>query len=278
MPPEFDPGIIANNLIRDESGIWIAPCHGEISYPPEGNATCYQVEDSSYWFRHRNQVIRHLVLTHSPRDVLFDIGGGNGCVAESLQGAGVNVVLLEPGPSGTRNARRRGIQTVIQSRLEDAGFAPDSIPSVGLFDVLEHIPADTAFLRTLHGCLRYSGHMYITVPAYSTLWSVEDDHVGHYRRYTARALSKQLIDAGFTIVYCGYFFSLLVAPIFVLRSIPSWVGLRQRVTAASTRTDHTLRTGMIGRSVEAWLEFELRWIERGWRIPLGSSCIAVARK
>lgn len=54
----------------------------------------------------------------------------------------LKVVLLEPGPDGVRNARRRGVRQVLRGTLEAAGFLPDSIPSAGLFDVLEHIEDD----------------------------------------------------------------------------------------------------------------------------------------
>ncbi|MDA7629059.1 hypothetical protein N8843_10560, partial [Verrucomicrobia bacterium] len=66
-------------------------------------------------------------------------------------------VLVEPGPAGAMNANHRGVKTVIQSTLEDAGFAPDSLPSAGLFDVVEHIDNDVDFLRLIHSYLQPQG-------------------------------------------------------------------------------------------------------------------------
>jgi hypothetical protein len=43
---------------------------GEISYPVKGNEACFEVEDQSFWFRHRNDCIRELVRSFPPR------GGG----------------------------------------------------------------------------------------------------------------------------------------------------------------------------------------------------------
>ena len=56
-----------------------------ISYPPEGNEACFALEASSYWFRHRNNVITHMVNRWSPEQTFFEIGGGNGCVSYALQ-------------------------------------------------------------------------------------------------------------------------------------------------------------------------------------------------
>ena len=37
---------------------------------------------------------------------IFDMGGGNGFVAKGLLDKGWDVVLLEPGPTGTKHANR----------------------------------------------------------------------------------------------------------------------------------------------------------------------------
>ena len=42
--------------------------------------------------------------------------------------------------------RAKGVSVVINSTLQDAGFAPECVPAIGLFDVLEHIEDDTAAL------------------------------------------------------------------------------------------------------------------------------------
>ena len=60
-PPELRLG---------EDGIFYAGEVGEISYPEEGNEACFEVEDCSFWFRHRNDCIRELVRSFPPR------GGG----------------------------------------------------------------------------------------------------------------------------------------------------------------------------------------------------------
>ena len=38
-----------------------------ISYPEEGNEACFEIEDQSFWFRHRNNCIRELVMNFPPR-------------------------------------------------------------------------------------------------------------------------------------------------------------------------------------------------------------------
>ncbi len=182
----IDMTTLASQLCQNPDGIWVASSQRGISYPEDGNDACFELEDNSFWFRHRNRVIVDLVRSFCPDELFFDIGGGNGCVAKALQDAGFRVALVEPGRGGVRNARLRGLETVVQSTLEDAGFAPESIGAAGIFDVLEHIESDGEFASMLHRYLRPDGYLFVTVPAYPFLWSVDDVHAGHYRRYTFR--------------------------------------------------------------------------------------------
>ena len=57
-----------------------------ISYPEEGNEACFQIEDQSFWFRHRNNCIQELVRKFPPngKGPIFDVGGGNGFVAKGM--------------------------------------------------------------------------------------------------------------------------------------------------------------------------------------------------
>ena len=264
-------------LEQREDDIWVARHQRDVSYPEEGNEACFAVEDTSFWFRHRNSVISELVNRTSPSDVFFDIGGGNGCVSNALQAAGREVVLVEPGPTGALNAKKRGVRTVIQSTLEDAGFADESLPSAGLFDVVEHIEDDAGFMRLIHSYLQPNGTLYITVPAYQFLWSNDDVRAGHFRRYTIKTLSSLLRECGFEVEYCSYLFSFLVPPLFLLRSVPSRTGFRKSVSHATTKKEHTAGTGLVGSVVQRLLNAELDRVREGRRIPIGTSCIAVAR-
>ena len=269
---------IAANLTQSNDGLWVAHDQRDISYPQEGNETCFDVEDGSFWFNHRNNVITSLVKSFCPDGAVFDIGGGNGFVAMALQRVGIDTVVVEPGPHGARNAKARGVHVVIQSTLEDAGFKSESIAAFGLFDVLEHIEDDSNFLKILHSQLQPEGYLYITVPAFNLLWSNNDEHSGHYRRYTTRTLTKTLASAGFTPRYCGYFFGFLVPAIFLFRAIPSWLGIRRSVTKSSTKREHSTHRRIGASVLQSVIGFELRRIENKKRIPIGSSCIAVAQK
>lgn len=259
----------------NKEGIWYAPQNVPISYPEHGNDTFFQIEEHSYWFRHRNDCITTLVKKYAKEGPFFDVGGGNGFVAKALQAAGVEVVLIEPGEHGCMNARKRDIKNIVCATIEDAGFALGSMPAIGVFDVVEHFKDDKALLSLLNSYLKKDGLIFITVPAFRLLWSVEDDHAGHYNRYTMDMLRQRLRDTGYEPVFDTYIFSILPLPVLLMRSIPSKLGiLKESKHKNGDVSEYTKKSPVLDR-IWSW---ELNKLQHGGRLPIGGSCLMVARK
>jgi 2-polyprenyl-3-methyl-5-hydroxy-6-metoxy-1,4-benzoquinol methylase len=267
-----------SDLLELCDGMWRPRRISQVSYPDNANEVCFQVEDDSFWFRHRNDCILAAVRRFPPGGRVFDIGGGNGFVASAMQGLGLDVVLVEPG-SGARNALSRGVRDVVSATLEDACFLPHSLPAAGAFDVVEHLPDDVAFLRDLHAKLVPGGMLYCTVPASAALWSGADVHAGHFRRYSRKTLVETLQSAGFEVEFASYFFSWLALPVFFLRALPHRAGLRGGSgigTVDATRLDHRVPRGLSGlaRGIHAWELGRLRDLRP---LAFGTSLLCVAR-
>lgn len=269
---------IATNLEPGPEGIWVSRSRSPISYPEAGNEMCLGLEAASFWFGHRNQCIQAVVNRFPPQGVLFDVGGGNGYVAAGLNQAGVPVALLEPGWAGAQNARRRGVETVICSTLEDAGFLDGALPAAGLFDVLEHIADEGNFLASLHQRMAPGGKLYLTVPAYPALWSADDDYAGHHRRYTLSSLRRSLESAGFRVIFSSYIFWMLPLPILLFRSLPSRLGWRKQAAWDRYFQEHRSQPGPVGWLLGQLLKWELKRVRNGQRVWMGGSCLAVAEK
>jgi len=270
---------IAPDLELGPEGWWNSARISDVSYPEEGNDLCFSVEDTSFWFAHRNRCILEAIKLLPPSGAIFDVGGGNGYVSRAIQELGIDVVLLEPGLTGVRNALNRGVHHVVRATLEDANLRAQSIPSVGLFDVVEHIEDDTAFLKEINRLIIPNGRLYVTVPAYQWLWSDEDLLAGHYRRYTVQTLSNLLQRAGFTIDFVTYFFGFLPIPIFLRRALPYRLGFHEKKTdEAVVRADHQPDNPLVKRALNMLTRRELSKIGRLQPLRAGGSCLAVARK
>lgn len=257
-------------LVRSADGHWSLGQGSAISYPASGHASIADIEETSFWFNHRNAVIAAVASRFPPPGPVFDIGGGNGYVSVGLRRAGFDCLVIEPGATGAANAARRGFP-VVRAPFQDLQIPDDSIPAAGLFDVLEHIPDDRATLANLFRVLRPEGRLYIAVPAYQALWSGEDDYAGHFRRYTLIRLTQHLREAGFTVEYGTYFFRILLLPILLLRAAPFRLGIRQ---VNDPGADHAAPPHWLLAS----LARERRHIAAGGTLSFGASCLAIARK
>lgn len=266
---------ISTSLTRNAEGIYVTPESQEVSYPTDGHTQCFQIEDRSFWFKHRNECIAAMIARFPYAGTLIDIGGGNGFVAQKLVEQGHDVILLEPGYMGALNAHRvRGLKNVVCATIEDADFAPRTFGAIGMFDVIEHIDDDSAFLSSIVPLLQAGGHLYLTVPCHDWLWSQADVDAGHFRRHTLDSV-RALLSGLFEIDYLSYFFKPLVLPQFLLRALPYRIGMR-RNQILSSNTEHGTDNGLSTRLISRLLEKEVGLIAGGQSITVGASCLVAA--
>ena len=279
MRPDIEK--IISGRCQKHDGIWMAMANDQISYPESANAECRQIEEQSYWFQHRNSVITSLLAQYASHDntsFFLDIGGGNGFQSKAIQDMGLTTVLLEPGFTGCLNAKSRGVKAIIHATLETSGLQEKSIPMAGAFDVVEHIEDESQFLGGLFTKLKPDGLFFMTVPALSILWSDEDSHAGHFRRYTIKSACDTLATQGFKIEFASYIFKPLVLPIFLLRTAPHRLGISKGANVQKTTKQHSLPDNVAGRLVRRGLKKELKLIQSTRKQRIGTSVVIVARK
>lgn len=66
--------------------------------------------------------------------------------------------------------------------------------------VLEHVEDDVGFLKKLASLIEPGGHVLIGVPGRRDRWNIEDETVGHLRRYDQKDLVRAMMDAGLSEV------------------------------------------------------------------------------
>lgn len=264
-------------LIRLSPGFWAAQAVSGVSFPQDGLPVLSGIEDNSFWFTHRNRFIEMALRRYPPQGPLFDIGGGNGCVARHLASAGFEAVVVEPDPQGAAHVQRLGLP-VIAAAFQDLDVPGAAMPAACLFDVLEHIADEKDALDRLAYAIRPEGRLYISVPAYDFLWADEDVHSGHYRRYTLRRLCRSVAASGFRVDYASYLFAALVPAILLKRTIPYRLGVRPVHGVPKVMNDHSLPKGPLGWAVGGALELELKQVEKKGRLPFGSSCFIAATR
>jgi SAM-dependent methyltransferase len=255
-------------------------CQRYADYPDEGFDLTGELEDSSFWCRSRNRLLKGVLLKYCRRRTktrFLEVGCGTGYFLRDLvRESGFEVTGSEVYLKGLRYTKEK------LSGVELVQFDARSIPfreefdAIGAFDVIEHIDDDEAVIASAHHALKEGGYFIVTVPQYQFLWSSLDDLVRHKRRYGRREMLAKLRNHGFEVVFASSFVSVLFPLMLVSR-------IFDRGTAAdSDRKAEFERRVAMPRALN-WLFDKLMRIDealigRGVSLPVGGSLLAVARK
>lgn len=87
-----------------------------------------------------------------------------------------------------------------------------------LLDVIEHLPDDVGALKQVRAALKPGGRLFVTVPAFNSLWSTYDDRWGHVRRYRKPDFVKVARAAGFRLRRARYF-QFFLSPFYLMSRI-----------------------------------------------------------
>jgi SAM-dependent methyltransferase len=247
----------------------------------------FAAEQRHFWFRSRNRVLARVIgqLTAGLADGyrVLEVGCGNGNVLAELERvcARGEVVGSELFDEGLAHARRRVRCRLIRADVYTMSF-PEPFDVVGMFDVLEHLSDDVRALRCLRAALTPNGRLVLTVPAHMALWSDVDVFSEHYRRYSPSGLEAVLRESGYEVEYVTQFMAGLYPLMWWRRRIAPL--LRRR----GARGEETLKRGRdlalgdlrivpgLNGLLNLLLGCEVPFLARRWRLPLGTSLLAVA--
>lgn len=249
--------------------------HGGGGYDAELFAELAPLEEKSFWFRARNELILWAIRRWRPDLTSFlEIGTGTGFVLSGVAGQHPTAQLYgsEIFVDGLPFAAARvpGAQLMQM----DARAIPmrDEVDVIGAFDVLEHIEEDVTVLQEMHGALKDDGLLVISVPQHRWLWSPADDHAHHVRRYTAGELRDKITGAGFEVLKSTSFVSILL-PMMMLSRL-----LMKRRTDDYDPIDEMRMPAALNAVLYRVMRVENALIRWGVRFPLGGSRLVVARK
>lgn len=226
------------------------------------------VEDVHWWHVAKRSLISELLRDHSVGRVL-DVGCGGGAVMKLLTGRGT-VYGLDSSPISLRSARDRGFSTLSAADAIALPFSDGAFDVVMALDVIEHLESPDVVLREMRRTLQPDGRVIVTVPAYMWMWSYADHLLGHYRRYTRKRLTQELVEAGFRIERATYFHSWLLPLAWAFRRVKGFLG---RGRSMDDFPLHPLANRLLLGITRA----EMRLLRR-MDLPFGLSIAAIARR
>jgi SAM-dependent methyltransferase len=151
-------------------------------------------------------------------------------------------------------------------------FADETFDLVLATDIIEHVDDDIGALRELNRALKSGGHLLITVPAFPSLWGLQDKVSHHKRRYRMHGLKTKVEAAGLIAERRYYFNFILFAPIFLARQIIRIARLDDRL-----KSENEVHSPGINRILLPIFTLDTR-LAPILRPPFGVSILMLARK
>lgn len=174
------------------------------------------------------------LLNFSHELCIFDVGCGDAYFIARLckefphiHGVGVDINFTDEDILEIPQSYQLQNLSIYRS-VDEARAKHQKVDLVLLMDVIEHIEQDREFLSELILPIltKDVSLVFITVPAYQSLFTRHDVFLKHYRRYNNGLLRKTVKSSGMSVCEMGYFFMSLV-PLRVVEKLRDRLSVRR---------------------------------------------------
>jgi SAM-dependent methyltransferase len=221
-----------------------------------------------FWVTRRFEVMRTIAgSVLNKNDAFCEIGCGNGILQRQLETlAGVPVDGIEVSYEALEHNISEEGTLYCYDIFERHPSLRQKYDTLFLFDVLEHIDDDVAFLKAAMFHLKPGGHVVINVPARQELYSGYDKAAGHRRRYNRPEFLRLISRAGLKLENYTYW-GLPLYPVLTTRKLMiDRLGGREAYQAGF-------------RPANRWVNWMMRWLSRLEWLPqrmMGISLLGIA--
>lgn len=181
-----------------------------------------QIEQTHWWFVVRRSLFRRAIHRLKLRRdaAILDAGTGTGTNLRLLREMGfTNVQGMDLSDDAIGWCAEKDLGAVRKGDVCSMPFADAQFDLVLATDIVEHVEYDVQALNEIRRVLKPSGRAIITVPAFESLWGLQDTIGQHRRRYTRWELLNKLKASGCRIYQSYYFNFLLFVPIWAARQL-----------------------------------------------------------
>ena len=232
-----------------------------------------KVETYHWWFVVRRRLLRRLLQSiEIPKELhAVDIGCGTGSNLRILGSTGLyKVVGLDRSFYALSLAREKVNLSLVSGDVNSLPIRSNSVGLIIAMDILEHLENDSNGIAEFHRALKEGAILVLTVPAFKSLWGLQDVVTGHKRRYSRKEILVKLRRGGFEILRSSYFNFFLFLPIFLARRLISLLGLK-------IKSENEINSALINAFLKTIFSLEL-YILKYFSFPFGVSIFCVARK
>ncbi|MDM8542677.1 class I SAM-dependent methyltransferase [Desulfococcaceae bacterium HSG9] len=211
--------------------------------------------------------------------VILEIGCSSGIMLRSLRERFQNSFIIGSDCIGDylENLANDLIETpIIQFDLLNCPLPDQSTDAVVMLNVLEHIENDAEALLQVRRILKPGGILILEVPSGPSLYSLYDQYLLHYRRYSNKGLKQLAIGAGFNIIRQSHL-GFLLYPIFVLVKKRDQLFMRKSAIEQKKIIEKNIRQTQNNFLFRTIINIELQ-LGKHIAYPFGVRCLMTCRK
>jgi len=231
-----------------------------------------KVENFHWWFTVRRRLLKSILssIKVPVNSITLDIGCGTGSNLRELVLAGLSPIGLDQSIYALTLVRNKGEFPLLAGDLNSLPFKTKSIGLVIAMDIFEHLNNDADGIRESYRILKNGGILILTVPAFKSLWGIQDVVTAHKRRYSKREITYKLRETGFHILRSSYFNFFLFFPILITRRIIHLLGLK-------IESENKVNSPLINFFLKAIFSLEIYTL-KFLSFPFGVSIFCTANK
>jgi SAM-dependent methyltransferase len=203
-------------------------------------------------------------LKTRPGGTFLDVGCGGGGMSKVLCDAGWAGVGIDFSPAAVAVSRQVMAQHIATGRYSlhagDVLDLPADFAKVDLvisYMVMEHIEDDAGFISKIAAYCRRGGTVILGVPGRRDRWSVEDETVGHFRRYDRADLERVMRTAG---LEDETVWSIAVPVANILFNLSVWLVGRSQSKTAKAGQSKRVQTESSGIREIPWKTVFPQWV------------------
>ncbi len=241
----------------------------------------YHLEREHWWFKARLEILEALskdLKIDANKSNILNAGAATGATSLMLEKFG-DVLSLEYDKTCADFLSTIVNKEVLNASLTSLPIDEKQFDLVCAFDVIEHIDDHKKAVKEIHRVLKNEGTIFLTVPAFKSLWSKHDEINHHYRRYRLKELQDLLRQNGFEIEYSSYFNFCLFPPIYLLRILSKLFPSKNRNGNGSTGSDfEKFDLNFLNKILYRIFRSESYLLKRKVRLPFGVSALIIGKK
>ena len=204
---------------------------------------------------------------------ILDIGCGTGTELDILKSFG-SVTALDKNTQALKTIKNQNVD-ILQINIENKNLGTHLYDTICCFDVMEHINNDEKAIKNIFNSMKTGGYLFLTVPAFKTIFGPHDIALEHVRRYNKKEIKNKILVAGFEIYKIGYW-NFLLFPLEALYRI--FKKILAKFINIKNQSENKTPPIIINDLLFLLLNIDNFFIKKNIHPPFGLSLYCIAKK